>query len=194
VPLEQVVGLGLALAELHGVGELSLGLLVGPLPLAPPHRQVEGPSELGHLVAAAGREPLAELTVGDLAGEPGVGAQARHQVADQGQGDEQADQHRAAAEQADAQPGGAVGRLGPGPGPSRLGGLGGRHLGGQLRGRLEDGRHPGGRPAPGAGVPAGQRARPPQRLEVGQRGRHPLDRGPLLGRVGGVDLAQRHEG
>jgi hypothetical protein len=82
------VGLTLGLAELHGVGELGLGLLIGPLFLPPSNHQVERLTELGDLVAAAGRQPLPQLAVGDPAGEPGVGPQARHQVADQRQGDE----------------------------------------------------------------------------------------------------------
>jgi hypothetical protein len=112
--LEQLVGLGLGLAELHGVGELGLGLLVGPLPLASPDHQVEGASEVGHLVATAGREPLAKLAVGDPAGEARIGTEPRYQVADQGHGDEQADQDRGGAEQQDARSGGAVGGLGAG--------------------------------------------------------------------------------
>ena len=49
-----VAGSSLAFAELHGVGELGLNLLVGPLPITPVDHQVEGASEVGHLVAAAG--------------------------------------------------------------------------------------------------------------------------------------------
>jgi hypothetical protein len=37
VVLEEVVGLGLSLAELHGVGELGLGRLVAALPPHPRH-------------------------------------------------------------------------------------------------------------------------------------------------------------
>jgi hypothetical protein len=92
VVLEEVVGLGLGLAELHGVGELGLGRLVAALLATAPDHLVEGLPELGQLVGPADGELAVRLPVGHPGREPGVGPHPGHDVADQQQRDGQPDQ------------------------------------------------------------------------------------------------------
>jgi len=61
VTLEQAVRLFLGLADLHGVGELSLGDLVPSDPLTASHHLVEGPAEIRELVVSPRTHPRVEL-------------------------------------------------------------------------------------------------------------------------------------
>jgi len=72
VTLEQAVRLFLRLADLHGVGELSLRDLVPPNPFTASHHLVEGPTEIRELVVAARTRPRVELTGRDPRREPRV--------------------------------------------------------------------------------------------------------------------------
>jgi len=188
--LEEVVGLGLGLAELHGVGELGLGLLVGALLVATPDHLVQGVPELGQLVGPAHGELLARVPVGHPGREAGVGPHPGDQVADQQQRDDQPDERGRGRDAHDPRPGGPVGRLGV-----RLRGTRVLHFGGRQS------RHEGRDGVDAGHGAAGQRLL--LRLAAGvQAGFHqPLELRPAalelfqpglvdVG-VGGVDLPQR---
>jgi hypothetical protein len=83
VALEQVVGLGLGLAELHGVDELGLGLLVLAFLDPAIDELVERAAELGQLVGTGRVDSGGELPGSHLGSESRVAADSWYDVADQ---------------------------------------------------------------------------------------------------------------
>ena len=189
VVLEELVGLALGLAELHGVGELGLGLLVATLLAAAPDHLVEGVPELGQLVGPANAELPGRLPVGHPGREPRVGPDPGHDVADQQQRDDQPDQRGRGRDAEDPPAGGPVGRLGP---LLRLAGvlhLGGRHLRHQGRDGVDGGHDLAGHRLL-LGLVARVEPGPDQPLDVTPALREPFQPGRVGVGVGAIGLLQ----
>ena len=183
------MSLALGLAELHGVGELGLGLLVATLLAAAPDHRVEGVPELGQLVGPANAELPGRLPVGHPGREPRVGPYPGHDVADQQQRDDQPDQRGRGRDAEDPPAGGPVGRLGP---LLRLAGvlhLGGRHLRHQRRDGVDGGHDLAGHRLL-LGLVARVEPGPDQPLDVTPALREPFQPGRVGVGVGAIGLLQ----